>query len=139
MATIPATLFEERESPTAGIGVFALSVIPSGSRIICEPPLLALPDDEDVIRCYRAVKDLPPGKEASFWALASSTYPPHDTEWIAELRASYDGSNGSIDELVKDHEKAYAIFETNRFTLRSSDGSPNRLGIFPNVRISQLS
>lgn len=38
-----------------------------------------------------------------------------------------------FDDLVKIHEDAYARFETNRFTLRSSDGSPSRLGIFPNV------
>lgn len=39
----------------------------------------------------------------------------------------------AFDDLVKKYEDAYSRFETNRFTLRYPDGSPNKLGVFPNV------
>lgn len=39
----------------------------------------------------------------------------------------------AFDDLVKKYEDAYSIYETNRFTLRYPDGSPNKLGVFPNV------
>ena len=88
----PSGLFEQRPSPTAGIGVFAVAVIPSGTRILCEAPLFALPDDDDVIACYLAIKDLPLDRQSVFWSLAGCTSPPGDTEWIDELREAYDGN-----------------------------------------------
>ena len=39
----------------------------------------------------------------------------------------------AFDDIVKKYEDAYSRFETNRFTLRYPDGSPNKLGVFPNV------
>jgi hypothetical protein len=44
----------------------------------------------------------------------------------------------AFDDLVKKYEDAYSRFETNRFTLRYDDGSPNKLGVFPNVSPSAL-
>jgi hypothetical protein len=88
----PTGLFEQRESPTAGIGVFAINPIPSGTRILCESPLFALPDDNDVIACYLAIKDLPLDQQSLFWSLAASTTTPGDTEWIDELREACDGT-----------------------------------------------
>lgn len=38
-----------------------------------------------------------------------------------------------FEALVEQYERAYSIYETNRFTLRSSDGLNDRLGIFPDV------
>lgn len=87
----PSGLFEQRQSPTAGIGVFAIAHIPSGTRLLCEPPLFALPDDDDVIECYLTVKALPLDQQSLFWCLAASTPPPGDTEWMGELRDVYDG------------------------------------------------
>lgn len=94
LATVPTSsgLYEQRQSPTAGIGVFAIAHIPSGTRILCEPPLFALPDDDDdVIECYLTIKALPQDQQSLFWSLAASTPPPGDTEWIGELRGAYDG------------------------------------------------
>lgn len=93
LATVPTPsgLYEQRQSPTAGIGVFAIAHIPSGTRILCEPPLFALPDDDDVIECYLTIKALPLDQQSLFWSLAASAPPPGDTEWIGELRGAYDG------------------------------------------------
>lgn len=88
----PSGLYEQRPSPNAGIGVFAIAKIPSGTRVLCEAPLFALPDDDDVIACYLAVKDLPLDQQSTFWSLAASSSPPGDTEWIDELREAYDGT-----------------------------------------------
>lgn len=88
----PSSLYKQRQSPTAGIGVFADVAIPAGTRILCEPPLFALPDDDDVIACYLAIKALPLDQQSLFWTLAASTPPPGDTEWIAELREACDGT-----------------------------------------------
>lgn len=88
----PSGLYEQRQSPTAGIGVFALTTIRSGTRILCEPPLFALPDDDDVIACYLAIKALPLDQQSLFWSLAASSPPPGDTDWIGELREAYDGT-----------------------------------------------
>jgi hypothetical protein len=44
----------------------------------------------------------------------------------------------AFDNLVKKYEEAYSRFETNRFTLRYTDGSPNKLGVFPNASLSAL-
>jgi hypothetical protein len=88
----PSDLFEQRQSPTAGIGVFAVAAIPSGTRILCEAALLALPHDADVIACYLAVKDLTRHQQLAFWHLVACTPPPADTEWIAELREACDGT-----------------------------------------------
>ncbi|KAK6003939.1 hypothetical protein QM012_008789 [Aureobasidium pullulans] len=130
----PSGLYEQRPSPTAGIGVFAVAAIPSGTRILCEAPLFALPDDDDVIACYLAVKNLPLDQQSAFWSLAACTSPPGDTEWIDELREACDEDIGdAFDDLVKKYEDAFSIYETNRFTLRYPDGSPNKLGIFPNA------
>ncbi|KAI4754154.1 SET domain-containing protein [Aureobasidium sp. EXF-3400] len=130
----PSSLYKQRQSPTAGIGVFADVAIPAGTRILCEPPLFALPDDDDVIACYLAIKALPLDQQSLFWTLAASTPPPGDTEWIAELREACDEDIGdAFDDLVKKYEDAYSRFETNRFTLRYPDGSPNKLGVFPNA------
>lgn len=88
----PSSLYEQRQSPTAGIGVFATATIPSGTRILCEAPLFALPDDDDVIACYLTIRELSKDQQYAFWALASSTTPPGDTDWIDELRAACDGT-----------------------------------------------
>ena len=88
----PSGLFEQRQSPNAGIGVFAIASIPSGTRILCEAPLFALPDDDDVIDCYLTIKSLPLDQQSVFWSLAASSSPPGDTDWIDELRDACDGT-----------------------------------------------
>jgi hypothetical protein len=88
----PSGLFEQRQSPTAGIGVFAIAPIASGTRILCEAPLFALEDDDDVIGCYLTIKALPLDQQELFWTLAASTTSPGDTEWIGELREACDGT-----------------------------------------------
>lgn len=85
------TLFEERDSPEKGIGIFAIAAIPSGSRILCEPPLFALSEYADIIELYDAVEKLPKKERSSFWALAGSTKPDKDVEWMSKLRSSHDG------------------------------------------------
>lgn len=52
-----------------------------------------------------------------------------------DVQASEDLGD-AFDDLVKKYEDAYSKFETNRFTLRYPDGSPNKLGVFPNVTLS---
>ncbi|KAH8802514.1 hypothetical protein F5884DRAFT_473730 [Xylogone sp. PMI_703] len=126
---IRSDLYEERTTPWSGIGAFATSVIPSGTRIFCEDPLFILPDDIDHVQLYSFVKALPAEKEAAFWALAASK-PNKDVSHIENLRRYYkEGSSEDFNAFVEKYELAWSIYETNRFTVRLQNGD-KRLGVF---------
>jgi hypothetical protein len=84
-------LYEERSTPYSGIGAFATTLIPSGTRIFCEDPLFILPDAGHAIQLYKAVKSLPEKKQAAFWALAATSKPSRDNSLIESLRKYYRG------------------------------------------------
>ncbi|KAH8896773.1 SET domain-containing protein [Thozetella sp. PMI_491] len=127
-------LYEEKRTPQSGIGAFATTFIPAGTRIFCEEPLLMLPNEAYHLSLYKAVKDLPENEEASFWALAASINPGSDISHIADLRSYYHDNEetlGDFNLLVEKSEKAWSIYETNRFTVRYSGGIV-MYGLFPN-------
>lgn len=47
------------------------------------------------------------------------------------------GEDGSFNALVEAHEKAWSIFETNRFSMRFPDGQYS-LGVFAKVSPCEL-
>ncbi|RVD84859.1 uncharacterized protein DFL_003196 [Arthrobotrys flagrans] len=125
-------LYEERQTPEAGIGAFATTTIPSGTRIFCEESLIMLPDEAGHVEVYNAVKALEPKKQEMYWALAASTKASRDVGWIEKLRGACDEDiSSTFNDLVSSHEHAWSIYETNRFTCKSLSSSTKSLGIFP--------
>lgn len=88
---VRSDLYEERTTPSSGIGAFATSFIPSGTRIFCESPLILLPDDAGHVDLYKLVTWLPESKQADFWSLAASK-PNKEVSHIESLRKSYAGN-----------------------------------------------
>ncbi|KAK6506517.1 hypothetical protein TWF506_011423 [Arthrobotrys conoides] len=125
-------LYEERQTPEAGIGAFAATSIPSGTRIFCEESIVMLPDEAGHVDVYNAVKSLGEEKQVMYWALAASTKASRDVAWIDRLRGGCDEDiSSTFNDLVSSHEQAWSIYETNRFTCKSVDGCTKSLGIFP--------
>lgn len=79
-------LYEEREVPGKGIGVFSRLHIPSGSRLLAESPMFVLPDDASILELHRAVECLPGQDQERFWSLAASCKYRKSREWISGLR-----------------------------------------------------
>lgn len=84
-------LLEEREVPGKGIGVFAIRHIASGTRVLSEEPFLSMSDEEDPLELYRTVSSLSDEAKSQFWALAASTEPFEDDDWIDQLQSSCQG------------------------------------------------
>lgn len=145
---VSSNLYEARQTPHAGIGLFATTNIPAGTRIFCEEALVALPDEKDITDLYRALEALPADKQAAFDSLVGHKH-KHDTDFIATVRNGYKGIltsqvpsqnllNGlgpsdSFEDVVDKHESAWEKYEANRFTVRSPGGSPDQMGIFVEV------
>ncbi|KAJ6258806.1 hypothetical protein Dda_6860 [Drechslerella dactyloides] len=129
-------LYEERQTVEAGVGAFATAAIPSGTRIFCEESLVMMTEDATQIELYRAVASLEEGSRAAYWSLAASAKPGKDVSWIDALRqcCERDGESAdSFNALVEACERAWSIFETNRFTCKASTSptSLTTLGVFP--------
>ncbi|KAK6511136.1 hypothetical protein TWF481_000058 [Arthrobotrys musiformis] len=126
-------LYEERQTPEAGIGAFATKDIPSGTRIFCEEGILMLPDEAGQVELYNAVKALDGAREKMFWELAASTKPSKNVEWIDEVRQICDEDiSSTFNDLIASYEQAWSIYETNRFTCKPLDNDAEKsLGIFP--------
>ncbi|KAK6331603.1 hypothetical protein TWF718_002152 [Orbilia javanica] len=125
-------LYEERQTPESGVGAFATTKIPSGTRIFCEESIVMLPDEADHVELYNMVKELAGEKRKMYWDLAASTKAGKDVRWIDKLRDSCDEDvSSTFNDLVAAHEQAWSIYETNRFTCKSLDGNTKSLGIFP--------
>lgn len=92
--------FEAREIPNKGVGAVAIRTIPSGTRIICEAPLLALPEDADILELYQTISGLSPAEQKSFWSLAACTKVHKEVDWTLVLRSSYQGIACSRDVRV---------------------------------------
>ncbi|KAK6338123.1 hypothetical protein TWF696_001594 [Orbilia brochopaga] len=127
-------LYEERQTVDAGIGAFATVAIPAGTRIFCEDSLVMMPEEATHLDLYRAVSALSDDKQAVFWNLAASAKPGKNVAWINALRACCDDeTSDSFNAVVEDYERAWSIFETNRFTCKASVSTvaPPTLGVFP--------
>ncbi|ETS83682.1 hypothetical protein PFICI_05558 [Pestalotiopsis fici W106-1] len=121
-------LYEERDTGGAGIAVFATSCIASGTRLFCEQPLIAVPGEATQLGVFRAVAALPGPDQQAYWELAACSKPSKDLEWITELRQS-SGEDESFNALVEAHERAWSIYETNRFNMRFPNGD-RKFGVF---------
>jgi len=114
--------------------MFATKLIPSGTRLICEEPLVELHEDKDLPDLWRAVEAFPPDKNAHFWSLAAYNRRHEEVDWIPAMRDSYTGRSEDFDDLCDKVLAAWKIYETNRFTVRSAGGKPDHIGLFPYVR-----
>lgn len=122
-------LYEERDTGGAGIAVFATAPIESGTRLFCEEPLIAVPGEATQLEVFRAVAALPAGRRRAYGELAACSKPSKDLDWITELRRSSEGEEESFNALVEAHERAWSVYETNRFNMRFPDGD-RKFGVF---------
>ena len=71
--------------------MFATKLIPAGSRLICEEPLIELHEDKDLPDMWRVVQAMPKEKQEQLWSLAAYNRRHEETDWIPAMRASYTG------------------------------------------------
>ena len=120
--TLP--LFEIRPTPHAGLGLFATSPIPRGTRILSEPPLLALrPSETDPSSIHAAFLALPAAAQATIIGLDavedadSGPFRAHIAE-LAAQREEHDTPNLRAALLVALEEfKVISVFRTNAFNM----------------------
>ncbi|KAG8627514.1 hypothetical protein KVT40_004997 [Elsinoe batatas] len=124
-------LLAVRPTPHAGLGLFALAPIPSGTRLISESPLITLPDMADLPDLYTLITALTPTQQSAFWSLSAYNRPHHEVDYIPALRATYTGPSSTFDTHCSTVLSAWLIYETNRFTVRSPSGAKDHMGLFP--------
>lgn len=126
-------LYEVRETPQAGMGMFATKLIPAGTRLICEEALIQLHEDKDLPDLWKAAEALSPEKRAELLSLAAYNRRHEETDWIPAMRATYTGPSEEFDNLLDRVLHVWRIYETNRFTVRDAAGNRNHMGLFPNA------
>jgi len=127
--TLP--LFEIRPTPHAGLGLFATSPIPRGTRILSEPPLLALrPSETDPSSIHAAFLALPAAAQATIISLDavedadSGPFRTHIAE-LAAQREEHDTPDLQAALLVALEEfKVISVFRTNAFNMGSAGAEP---------------
>lgn len=78
-------LYEERETPGKGIGLFATAPIQSGTRVLSEDPLIVLPDEADTVDLYGHIRSLNVEGQKQFWGLAAVMKPDNTGDWMTKL------------------------------------------------------
>ena len=122
--TLP--LFEIRPTPHAGLGLFATSPIPRGTRILSEPPLLALrPSQTDPSSIHAAFLALPAAAQATIIGLDavedadSGPFRAHIAE-LAAQREEHDTPDLQAALLAALEEfKVISVLRTNAFNMRT--------------------
>ena len=122
--TLP--LFEIRPTPHAGLGLFATSPIPRGTRILSEPPLLALrPSETDPSSIHAAFLALPAAAQATIIGLDavedadSGPFRAHIAE-LAAQREEHDTPDLQAALLAALEEfKVISVLRTNAFNMRT--------------------
>ena len=123
--TLP--LFEIRPTPHAGLGLIATSPIPHGTRILSEPPLLALrPSEIDPSSIHTAFLALPAAAQATIIGLDavedadSGPFRAHIAE-LAAQREEHDTPDLQAALLVALEEfKVISVLKTNAFNMRDA-------------------
>lgn len=137
-------MYEVRSAGIKGLGVFATSLIPRGTRIFSERPLLALRQDQDAEHIFAASRLLSAEDRAKLMGL--SHYASKEAliiRWSQALgytlkqtflaivgRIGSPGGGGAGFGLTG-HVRALSIFRSNSFNLGS--GSIFRQALFPNI------
>ncbi|GAM83378.1 hypothetical protein ANO11243_013650 [Dothideomycetidae sp. 11243] len=80
---------------------------------------------------YRIVDALPTDRARAFWELAAYKRRHEEVDWISAIRSSYSGPSADFDTHCDRVLHAWQIYETNRFTVRSSSGARDQMGMFP--------
>ena len=119
-------LFEIRPTPHAGLGLFATSPIPRGTRILSEPPLLALrPSQTDPSSIHTAFLALPAAAQATIIGLdavedaESGPFRAHIAE-LAAQREEHDTPDLQAALLAALEEfKVISVLRTNAFNMRT--------------------
>ncbi|EMC91815.1 hypothetical protein BAUCODRAFT_305787 [Baudoinia panamericana UAMH 10762] len=111
-------LYELREVPGKGLGLFAATNIPLGARIICESPLLTISRNE-LHLVWGPYCRLSNAQKKAYDSLHFYNPPFMKLEQAGRLQlidtndTSLDADD--IDEIVRDHVRVMGIFATNNF------------------------
>ncbi|RDW70197.1 hypothetical protein BP5796_08594 [Coleophoma crateriformis] len=145
-------MWEIRLAGPKGLGVFAKSFIPRGTRIFSEKPLLAILQGQDTSALYNATKQLSPDDRASLLSLSahvtkeSSFIRWNKASWyvvketILDLKAKLRGRNGAGNwrmprfHAIGEHAAILSIFRSNAFKFGRT--SQFHQAVFP--RISRI-
>lgn len=119
-----------RAVPGAGLGVFATAPIAAGTRLISETAVFTLPETADLPDLHTLLTSLPAHRQAAYWALSAYKRRHEETDWIPAARALYTGPSSGFDAYCDAILRAWLIYETNRFTVRSKSGARDRMGVF---------
>lgn len=119
-----APLFEQRKTAEKGIGLYAVTKISVGTRLICEAPLVRIRSN-DISLVINAYQKLPQHKKEIYDRLHA--YTPKNINLEQELLHIY----GVIDDNKKlaNHLKVMSIFSANDFLLADQSA----LGVFETV------
>ena len=75
--------------------MFATKLIPAGTRLICEDPLIELHEDKDLPDMWRVVQAMSKEKQEQLWSLAAYNRRHEEVDWIPAMRATYTGETGA--------------------------------------------
>jgi hypothetical protein len=140
-------MYEVRVAGVKGLGVFAKSCIPRGTRIFSEPPLIAIRHDEDAGEIYTASLRLSPQDRQKLWQLSAHTTTELSImRWAQAMRYSIKKTASEIASRLrressagiklslyslKTHVRVLNIFRSNSFGLGSK--SPFYQALFPQI------
>lgn len=120
-------LYEVRKLEGKGFGLVATTVIPAGTRIICEKPLLRIPG-EHFFLAWGSYSRLDKGQKETFDNLHSYVEDRDQMENLSRMYLIHSGSNmleSQIDEVVDEQVRVMSIFSVNNFN------SPGGLAVYP--------
>ncbi|KAI5362955.1 putative SET domain, tetratricopeptide-like helical domain superfamily [Septoria linicola] len=121
LAAAVTPIFELRPSAGKGLGLFACRDLPRGTRIICEAPLLEVPQ-KGLDVAYHAYLQLPADKKLAFDALHCYVAPQVDYEHVARMCAMHCQINEhDLPEYVQEHVRVMGTFACNDFILANGN------------------
>lgn len=141
-------MFKIRPTPHKGLGLFATSAIPRGTRILSETPLLSLSHTQDSSQIYVASTLITVKAREALLALSSHT--TRESRIIRSVQAAIAISKISILDLIKgknksvrsqrktswlerfrQHQNITNVFRSNAFNIgHRSEGAPYHQAVF---------
>ncbi|PBP19390.1 TPR domain-containing protein [Diplocarpon rosae] len=122
-------MYEVRHAGSKGLGVFALNLIPRGTRILSEQPLLSLTHDEDSSALYPSARQLPAHARCTLLGLSwHSTRELEVSRWgeaawysakhVFRARARRNVERQPRGRAsIAEHARVLSIFRSNAFAL----------------------
>jgi hypothetical protein len=135
-------MYKIKHAGPKGLGVFAVQLIPRGTRIFSEPPLLALRQHQDASHIFKVSRLLSPNDRREFLKLSTTISAQLSfirwthTIWyslkqaVSDIRRRLDWTFPTPRSL-REHQKFISIFRNNAFDLGSK--SQVRQAVFKSI------